>query len=152
LIGIPAILVLSDTLWSLIAITFSSWVIYGPRVEIISAVVAVIFSSLHNEGHVLGYLCQLCAHGGISLDGIEGIQWQITHHGKGMTCHEDIEMTCIIIIRSMIFITIKPCRCNGSLRSILPSMEDVDIFSSYIMHGPFSIYIYIWVKLASMMM
>jgi hypothetical protein len=41
LIGIPAILVLLDTIWSLIAITFSSWVIYGPRVGIICAVVAV---------------------------------------------------------------------------------------------------------------
>ncbi|KAH8945000.1 hypothetical protein BDL97_12G016500 [Sphagnum fallax] len=40
LIGIPAILVLLDTIWSLIAISFSSWVIYGPRVGIISAVVA----------------------------------------------------------------------------------------------------------------
>ncbi len=41
LIGIPAILVLLDTIWSLIAISFSSWVIYGPRVGIICAVVAV---------------------------------------------------------------------------------------------------------------
>jgi hypothetical protein len=36
LIGIPTILVLFDTLWSLIAITFSSWVIYGPGVGICS--------------------------------------------------------------------------------------------------------------------
>ncbi len=41
LIGIPAILVLLDTLWGLIAISFSSWVIYGPRVGIMCAVVAV---------------------------------------------------------------------------------------------------------------
>ncbi len=41
LIGIPAILVLLATIWSLIAISFSSWVIYGPRVGIICAVVAV---------------------------------------------------------------------------------------------------------------
>ncbi len=41
LIGIPAILVLLDTIWTLIAISFSSWVIYGPRVGIICAVVAV---------------------------------------------------------------------------------------------------------------
>ncbi len=86
-----------------------------------------ICSSLHNEGHVSGYLCQLCAHGGISFNGIERIRWKIIHHGEGMTWHEDMEMTCIIIIRSMIFITIKPCICNGSLRSILPSKEDVDI-------------------------
>ncbi len=71
--------------------------------------------------------CVNFVHGGISLNGIEGIQWLITHHGEGMTCHENIEMTYIIIISSMIFITIKPCRCNGSLKSILPSMEDVDI-------------------------
>ncbi len=42
LIGIPAILVLLATIWSLIAITFSSWVIYGPRVGIICTVVAVL--------------------------------------------------------------------------------------------------------------
>ncbi len=41
LIGIPGILVVLDTIWSLIAISFSSWVIYGPRVGIICAVVAV---------------------------------------------------------------------------------------------------------------
>ncbi|CAK9235563.1 unnamed protein product [Sphagnum troendelagicum] len=41
LIGIPAILILLDAIWSLIAISFSSWVIYGPRVGIICAVVAV---------------------------------------------------------------------------------------------------------------
>jgi len=41
LIGIPSILVLLDTIWSLLAISFSSWVIYGPRVGIICAVVAV---------------------------------------------------------------------------------------------------------------
>jgi hypothetical protein len=41
LIGIPGILVLFDTLWSLIAITFSAWVIYGHRVGKICAVVAV---------------------------------------------------------------------------------------------------------------
>ncbi len=41
LIGIPAILVLLDTLLGLIAISFSSWVIYGPRVGIMCAVVAV---------------------------------------------------------------------------------------------------------------
>jgi hypothetical protein len=29
-------------MWSLIAITFSSWVIYGPRVGILCAVVAVL--------------------------------------------------------------------------------------------------------------
>jgi hypothetical protein len=62
--------------------------------------------------------CVNFVHSGISLNGIEGIQWQITHHGEGMTCHEDIEMTYIIIISSMIFITIKPCRCNGSFKCI----------------------------------
>jgi uncharacterized membrane protein len=41
LIGIPAILVLLATIWSLIAISFSLWVIYGPQVGIICAVVAV---------------------------------------------------------------------------------------------------------------
>ncbi|KAH9555901.1 hypothetical protein CY35_08G140800 [Sphagnum magellanicum] len=41
LIGIPGILVLLDTIWSLIAISFSSWVIYGPRVGITCTVVAV---------------------------------------------------------------------------------------------------------------
>jgi hypothetical protein len=41
LIGIPSILVILDTVWSIIAISFSSWVIYGPRVGIICAVVAV---------------------------------------------------------------------------------------------------------------
>ncbi len=39
-IGIPSILVLLDTIWSLLAISFSSWVIYGPRVGIICVVVA----------------------------------------------------------------------------------------------------------------
>jgi hypothetical protein len=28
-------------------------------------------SSQHKEGSVLGHLCQLCAHGGIGLSGIE---------------------------------------------------------------------------------
>ncbi len=42
LIGIPAILILLDAIWSLIAISFSSWVIYGPRVGIICTVVAVL--------------------------------------------------------------------------------------------------------------
>ncbi len=41
LIGIPVILVLLDTIWTLSAISFSSWVIYGPRVGIICAVGAV---------------------------------------------------------------------------------------------------------------
>ncbi len=41
LISIPEILILLATIWSLIAISFSSWVIYGPRVGIICAVVAV---------------------------------------------------------------------------------------------------------------
>jgi NADH:ubiquinone oxidoreductase subunit K len=41
LIGIPAMLVLLATIWSLIAISFSSWVIYGTRVGIICVVVAV---------------------------------------------------------------------------------------------------------------
>ncbi len=41
LMCIPTILVVLDTIWSLIAISFSSWVIYGPRVGIIGAVVAV---------------------------------------------------------------------------------------------------------------
>jgi hypothetical protein len=43
LMGIPTILVLLDTIWSLIAISFSSWVIYGPQVRIICAVVAVFY-------------------------------------------------------------------------------------------------------------
>ncbi len=42
LIAIPVILVILDTIWSLIAISFSSWVIYGPRVGIICAVVVVL--------------------------------------------------------------------------------------------------------------
>ncbi len=37
-IGIPVILVLLDTIWTLGAISFSSWVIYGPRVGIMCAV------------------------------------------------------------------------------------------------------------------
>ncbi len=41
-ISLPGILVLLDTIWSLIAISFSSWVIYGPRVGIIGTVVAVL--------------------------------------------------------------------------------------------------------------
>jgi hypothetical protein len=41
LIGIPAILLLLATIWSLIAISFSSWLIYGPQVGIIGTVVAV---------------------------------------------------------------------------------------------------------------
>ncbi len=41
----------------------------------------------------LAHLCQPCAHDGTSLNGIEGIQWQTTHHGEGMACHEDIGMT-----------------------------------------------------------
>jgi len=30
-------------------------------------------SNQHKEGQVLGYVCQLCAHGGIDSSGIEGI-------------------------------------------------------------------------------
>jgi hypothetical protein len=52
------------------------------------------------------------------------IWWQTTHHGEGMACHENIRMICFIIMKSTIFIIIKPWRCNG--RSILPLMEDVD--------------------------
>jgi hypothetical protein len=52
------------------------------------------------------------------------ILWQTTHHGEGMACHENIILTRFIIMRSTIFIIIKPWRCNE--RSILPLMEDVD--------------------------
>ncbi len=52
------------------------------------------------------------------------IWWQTKHHGEGMTCHENIRMICFIIMRSTIFIIIKPWRCNG--RSLLPSMEEID--------------------------
>jgi hypothetical protein len=69
---------------------------------------------------VLGYLCQLCAHGGIGLSGIEGIQWQTTYHGEGMVCLKTLERHVL----SIVFITIKPCKCSG--RSILPLMESVD--------------------------
>jgi hypothetical protein len=41
-----------------------------------------------------------------------------------MACHENIRMICFNIMRSTIFIIIKPWRCNG--RSILPLMEDVE--------------------------
>ncbi|KAH9536359.1 hypothetical protein CY35_17G103500 [Sphagnum magellanicum] len=41
LIGIPVALVLLDTIWTLITISFSSWLIYGPRVGITCTVVAV---------------------------------------------------------------------------------------------------------------
>jgi hypothetical protein len=34
-----------------------------------------ICSSEHKEGQVLGYLCQLCAHGGTNFSHIEDIQW-----------------------------------------------------------------------------
>ncbi len=42
LIGIPVILLLLATFWSLIAISISSWVIYGHLVGIICTVVAVL--------------------------------------------------------------------------------------------------------------
>ncbi len=42
LIGIPVILLVLDTIWSIIAISFSSWVIYGTLVGTICAVVAVL--------------------------------------------------------------------------------------------------------------
>jgi hypothetical protein len=54
----------------------------------------------------LGHLCQPCAHNGTSLNGIEGIRWQTTHHGEGMVCHEDIGMTWFIVMKSTIIITI----------------------------------------------
>jgi len=53
----------------------------------------------------------------LNFNDIKGIQWQITHHGEGMACHEDIGMKCFIIMRSTILIIIKPYRCSG--RSIL---------------------------------
>jgi hypothetical protein len=44
LISIPEILVLLATIWSLIAISFSSWVIYGTRVGIICCAVLAFFA------------------------------------------------------------------------------------------------------------
>jgi len=43
---------------------------------------------------------------------------------KNMACHEDIELTYFIITRSIVLITIKPCKWCGV--SILPSMGNVD--------------------------
>jgi hypothetical protein len=55
--------------------------------------------------------CQLCAHGGTGFNVIEGIHWQSTLHGEGVAFHENIG-TCFIITRSMIKITLKPCKCD----------------------------------------
>jgi hypothetical protein len=76
------------------------------------------------EGQVLRYLCQLYTHGGIGLNVIESIWWQTTLHGEGMAYHENIGVTCFIIVKSTIWIAIKPCKCDW--RSILPKVEDVD--------------------------
>jgi hypothetical protein len=84
------------------------------------------FTSLsqHKEGLILGHLCQLCAYDGIGPSGIEGIQWKTTFHGEGMVCLKTFGMTYFIITKSIVFITIKPCKC--SVRSNLPLMENVD--------------------------
>ncbi len=73
---------------------------------------------------MLGYLCQLCAYGGIGLDVTKGIWWKITLHGEGMSSHENIGMTCLIIMKSIVWITIKPCKCDQ--KSILLEVDDVD--------------------------
>ncbi len=65
-----------------------------------------------------------CAHGGTSFNVIEGIRWQTTLDGEGMASHENIGMTCFIITRSIVWITIKPCKYDW--KSILLKVEDVD--------------------------
>jgi hypothetical protein len=40
-------------------------------------------------------------------------------------------------MKSIIFITIEPCRCNG--RSILPLMEDVDLHYAKAFFNPYSL-------------
>ncbi len=52
-----------------------------------------------------------------------------------MACHENIGMTCFIIMKSNVLITIKPCRCSG--RSILPLMEDVDLHYTKALFNPY---------------
>lgn len=69
-------------------------------------------------------MCQPCAYGGTNLSVIKGIQWKTTLHGEGVVFYENIRMTCLIITRSTIWITIKPCRCDQRL--ILLRVEDVD--------------------------
>ncbi len=54
-----------------------------------------------------------------------------------MVCRENIGMTCFIIMKSIVFITIEPCKCNG--RSILPLMEDVDLHYTKALFNPYSL-------------
>jgi hypothetical protein len=56
----------------------------------------------------------------MALKAINGKQPIMGGHGL----FKDIGMTWFIITKSIVFITIKPCTCNG--RSILPLMENVD--------------------------
>lgn len=72
----------------------------------------------------MGYLCQPCAYGGTYLNVIKGIQWKTTLHGEDVVFYGNIKMTCLIITRSTIQITIKPGRCDQRL--ILLKVEDVD--------------------------
>jgi hypothetical protein len=52
-----------------------------------------------------------------------------------MACHENIGMTCFIIMKSNVLITIEPCKCSG--RSILPLMEDVDLHYAKALFNPY---------------
>jgi hypothetical protein len=47
-----------------------------------------------------------------------------TMHWEGMAYHENIEVTCLIITKSIIWIAIKPCRYDWT--SILLKVEDVN--------------------------
>jgi hypothetical protein len=69
-------------------------------------------------------LCQPCAYGGTDLNVIKGIGWQTTLHGEGVVFYENIRITCLIITKSTIWITIKPCKCDQRL--ILLKVEDVN--------------------------
>jgi hypothetical protein len=40
-------------------------------------------------------------------------------------------------MKSIVFITIEPCKCNG--RSILPLMEDVDLHYTKALFNPYSL-------------
>jgi hypothetical protein len=50
-----------------------------------------ICSSEHKEGQVLGYLCQLCAHGGTNFSHIEDIHGKQFIMGKAWLVMETLE-------------------------------------------------------------
>ncbi len=100
---------------------FCQHIVWHPLLEVIHQGKS---SNSHEEGQILGYLCQLCVHGGTNFNVSKGIWWQTTLHGENMASHENIGVACLIIMRSTVWIIIKPCRCD--LQSILLNMEDVD--------------------------